>query len=104
VLVKRYEGKFAAKVGSRDYMFWKHTHLAMQHWVRDIKMLQNMQSVNIRASEGHPKSDAFLLSHPSLPQMVGFSQNDVPTPFLVLTNGSIHSPLAMWTEKYLLEG
>ncbi|KAI0717740.1 hypothetical protein C8T65DRAFT_571587 [Cerioporus squamosus] len=43
---------------------------AMKRWVRDVKLLQNVY-------------------HPNLPQMVGYSNDETPTPFILLANGNI---------------
>ncbi|KAJ7279106.1 hypothetical protein C8J57DRAFT_1502930 [Mycena rebaudengoi] len=46
---------------------------AMKEWVRDVRVLQR-------------------LYHPNLPQMVGYSTNTAPTPFIVLSNVQTRSP------------
>ncbi|KAF8662745.1 hypothetical protein AX16_001103 [Volvariella volvacea WC 439] len=40
---------------------------ALRHWLHDVKLLQNIY-------------------HPNLPQLVGYSAGDAPTPFIVLSN------------------
>ncbi|KAI0632872.1 hypothetical protein C8Q77DRAFT_1263022 [Trametes polyzona] len=49
---------------------------AMKHWMRDVKMLQN-------------------LYHPNLPQMVGYSNEETPTPFILLANVQTRLPQAL---------
>ncbi|EIW56653.1 uncharacterized protein TRAVEDRAFT_49473 [Trametes versicolor FP-101664 SS1] len=50
--------------------------VAMKRWMRDVKMLQN-------------------LYHPNLPQMVGYSNDETPTPFILLANVQTRLPQAM---------
>ncbi|KAH9856382.1 hypothetical protein C2E23DRAFT_882451 [Lenzites betulinus] len=50
--------------------------VAMKRWMRDVRMLQN-------------------LYHPSLPQMVGYSNGETPTPFILLANVQTRLPQAM---------
>ncbi|OBZ74650.1 hypothetical protein A0H81_05439 [Grifola frondosa] len=49
---------------------------AMQKWARDVKILQN-------------------LYHPNLPQMVGYSNDETPTPFILLANVQTRLPQAL---------
>ncbi|KAI8972561.1 hypothetical protein BD414DRAFT_425575 [Trametes punicea] len=49
---------------------------AMKRWIRDVKILQN-------------------LYHPNLPQMIGYSNDDTPTPFILLANVQTRLPQAM---------
>ncbi|RPD77045.1 hypothetical protein L226DRAFT_483343 [Lentinus tigrinus ALCF2SS1-7] len=49
---------------------------AMKRWVRDVKLLQNVY-------------------HPNLPQMVGYSNDETPTPFLLLANVQTRLPQAL---------
>ncbi|KAG1823056.1 hypothetical protein EV424DRAFT_1487549 [Suillus variegatus] len=49
---------------------------AYSKWLRDVKMLQN-------------------LYHPNLPQMLGFSDERAPTPFILLANVQTQSPQAL---------
>ncbi|KAJ7468590.1 hypothetical protein FB451DRAFT_1039570 [Mycena latifolia] len=51
---------------------------AKNQWIRDVKALQR-------------------LYHPNLPQMLGYSADGVPTPFILLSNVQIRSP-----ESYLI--
>ncbi|KAG2107712.1 uncharacterized protein F5147DRAFT_577531 [Suillus discolor] len=53
--------------------------LGFQKWLRDVKMLQN-------------------LYHPNLPQMLGFSDERAPTPFILLANVQTQSPQALVRE------
>ncbi|KAG6374029.1 hypothetical protein JVT61DRAFT_4667 [Boletus reticuloceps] len=48
---------------------------ASRQWLRDVKMLQN-------------------LYHPNLPQMFGFSDDETPTPFILLSNVKTQTPEA----------
>ncbi|KAG2352208.1 hypothetical protein BDR07DRAFT_1616021 [Suillus spraguei] len=48
-------------------------------WLRDVKVLQN-------------------LYHPNLPQMLGFSDEQAPTPFILLANVQTQSPQALVRE------
>ncbi|TCD62244.1 hypothetical protein EIP91_007140 [Steccherinum ochraceum] len=48
----------------------------MKKWVRDVKVLQNVY-------------------HPNLPQMVGYSDEETPTPFILLANFQMRLPQAM---------
>ncbi|KAG1894412.1 uncharacterized protein F5891DRAFT_1062579 [Suillus fuscotomentosus] len=52
---------------------------AYSKWLRDVKMLQN-------------------LYHPNLPQMLGFSDERAPTPFILLANVQTQSPQALVRE------
>lgn len=52
---------------------------AYSKWLRDIKVLQN-------------------LYHPNLPQMLGFSDERAPTPFILLANVQTQSPQALVRE------
>ncbi|KAG1865953.1 hypothetical protein F4604DRAFT_1585898 [Suillus subluteus] len=52
---------------------------AYSKWLRDVKVLQN-------------------LYHPNLPQMLGFSDERAPTPFILLANVQTHSPRALVRE------
>ncbi|KDQ54502.1 hypothetical protein JAAARDRAFT_209229 [Jaapia argillacea MUCL 33604] len=45
----------------------------VKDWLRDVKMLQN-------------------LYHPNLPQLMGFSDDETPTPFILLSTGRTRSP------------
>ncbi|KAI0688494.1 hypothetical protein BC835DRAFT_1419088 [Cytidiella melzeri] len=49
---------------------------AAKRWLRDVKTLQNVY-------------------HPNLPQMVGYSGTDTPTPFILLANVQTRLPQAM---------
>ncbi|OSD03676.1 hypothetical protein PYCCODRAFT_1444280 [Trametes coccinea BRFM310] len=49
---------------------------AMKRWMRDVKLLQNIY-------------------HPNLPQMIGYSNDETPTPFIVLANVQTRLPQAM---------
>ncbi|KAI0651288.1 hypothetical protein C8Q79DRAFT_1004593 [Trametes meyenii] len=49
---------------------------AMKRWMRDVKILQNVY-------------------HPNLPQMVGYSNDESPTPFILLANVQTRLPQAM---------
>ncbi|KAI0744733.1 hypothetical protein C8Q76DRAFT_10245 [Earliella scabrosa] len=49
---------------------------AMKRWLRDVKMLQNVY-------------------HPNLPQMVGYSNDETPTPFILLANVQTRLPQAL---------
>lgn len=35
-----------------------------------------------------------VLSHPNLPQMIGYSNDETPTPFILLANGEISQRLS----------
>ncbi|KAJ7073266.1 hypothetical protein B0H15DRAFT_869336 [Mycena belliarum] len=52
--------------------------VARKQWIRDIKVLQR-------------------LYHPNLPQMLGYSQDSVPTPFILLSNVQLRSPESFLT-------
>ncbi|KAG9311060.1 hypothetical protein JVU11DRAFT_8964 [Chiua virens] len=52
---------------------------ASRQWLRDVKMLQN-------------------LYHPNLPQMLGFSDDENPTPFILLSNVKTKTPEVMVRE------
>lgn len=52
---------------------------AYSRWLRDVKVLQN-------------------LYHPNLPQMLGFSDERAPTPFILLANVQTQSPQALVRE------
>ncbi|KAG2035504.1 hypothetical protein BDR03DRAFT_962428 [Suillus americanus] len=52
---------------------------AYSKWLRDVKVLQN-------------------LYHPNLPQMLGFSDERAPTPFILLANVQTQSPQALVRE------
>ncbi|KAH0833953.1 hypothetical protein J3R83DRAFT_11170 [Lanmaoa asiatica] len=52
---------------------------ASRQWLRDVKMLQN-------------------LYHPNLPQMLGFSDEETPTPFILLSNVKTQTPEAIVRE------
>ncbi|KAI0830157.1 hypothetical protein BC628DRAFT_1473071 [Trametes gibbosa] len=64
--------------GKRSLMLQYHgdRRVAMKRWMRDVKMLQN-------------------LYHPNLPQMVGYSNDETPTPFILLANVQTRLPQAM---------
>ncbi|KAI9057558.1 hypothetical protein FKP32DRAFT_1615265 [Trametes sanguinea] len=49
---------------------------AMKRWMRDVRLLQNIY-------------------HPNLPQMIGYSNDETPTPFIVLANVQTRLPQAM---------
>ncbi|KAI0668853.1 hypothetical protein C8Q78DRAFT_212859 [Trametes maxima] len=49
---------------------------AMKRWMRDVRILQNIY-------------------HPNLPQMVGYSNDESPTPFILLANVQTRLPQAM---------
>ncbi|KAI0351618.1 hypothetical protein OH77DRAFT_1429437 [Trametes cingulata] len=49
---------------------------AMKRWMRDVKALQNVY-------------------HPNLPQMIGYSNDETPTPFILLANVQTRLPQAM---------
>ncbi|KAI0776820.1 hypothetical protein BD413DRAFT_610404 [Trametes elegans] len=49
---------------------------AMKRWMRDVKILQ-------------------MVYHPNLPQMVGYSNDETPTPFIMLANVQTRLPQAM---------
>ncbi|CDO70391.1 hypothetical protein BN946_scf184999.g31 [Trametes cinnabarina] len=49
---------------------------AMKRWMRDVKLLQNIY-------------------HPNLPQMIGYSNDQTPTPFIILSNVQTRLPQAM---------
>ncbi|KAG1744363.1 hypothetical protein EDB19DRAFT_1694694 [Suillus lakei] len=57
--------------GDKDHAYSK--------WLRDVKVLQN-------------------LYHPNLPQMLGFSDERAPTPFIMLANVQTQSPQALVRE------
>ncbi|KAH9893932.1 hypothetical protein C8Q73DRAFT_774184 [Cubamyces lactineus] len=50
--------------------------ICQQRWIRDVKILQN-------------------LYHPNLPQMIGYSNEETPTPFILLANVQTRLPQAM---------
>ncbi|KAG2143431.1 uncharacterized protein EDB93DRAFT_1156157 [Suillus bovinus] len=52
---------------------------AYSKWLRDVKLLQNIH-------------------HPNLPQMLGFSDERTPTPFILLANVQTQSPQALVRE------
>ncbi|OAX35033.1 hypothetical protein K503DRAFT_830922 [Rhizopogon vinicolor AM-OR11-026] len=52
---------------------------AYKDWLRDVKVLQN-------------------LYHPNLPQMLGFSDDQAPTPFILLANVQTRTPQALVRE------
>ncbi|KII83852.1 hypothetical protein PLICRDRAFT_444120 [Plicaturopsis crispa FD-325 SS-3] len=52
---------------------------AAKEWLRDVKVLSN-------------------IFHPNMPQMVGYSDEQTPTPFIVLANVDTKSPRAMILE------
>ncbi|EPS97302.1 hypothetical protein FOMPIDRAFT_1061898, partial [Fomitopsis schrenkii] len=55
-------------------------NLGSQKWIRDVKILQNV-------------------FHPNLPQMVGFSAEECPTPFILLANVQTRLPQALVLDK-----
>lgn len=57
----------------------------LQRWIRDVKILQNILCV--RCLYWFVGIDLCPCSHPNLPQMVGFSAEECPTPFILLANG-----------------
>ncbi|KAI0326798.1 hypothetical protein GY45DRAFT_1328458 [Cubamyces sp. BRFM 1775] len=61
--------------GRRGIML-RYEGTAMKRWIRDVKILQN-------------------LYHPNLPQMIGYSNDETPTPFIVLANVQTRLPQAM---------
>ncbi|GLB44663.1 putative thioesterase thiol ester dehydrase-isomerase [Lyophyllum shimeji] len=54
-------------------------------WIHDVKLLQNV-------------------FHPSLPQMIGFSEDSAPTPFILLSNVQTRSPQALLLNTLQCEG
>lgn len=50
--------------------------VAMKRWIRDVKLLQNVY-------------------HPNLPQMIGYSGQECPTPFILLANVQTRLPQAL---------
>ncbi|RDB19620.1 hypothetical protein Hypma_013247 [Hypsizygus marmoreus] len=58
---------------------------AMKLWMRDVKLLQDIY-------------------HPSLPQMIGFSAEGAPTPFILISNVQTRSPQSMLLSVLQTEG
>ncbi|KZT64856.1 hypothetical protein DAEQUDRAFT_769357 [Daedalea quercina L-15889] len=56
------------------------SYAAQKKWIRDVKILQNV-------------------FHPNLPQMVGFSGEECPTPFILLANVQTRLPQALVLDK-----
>ncbi|TFY53218.1 hypothetical protein EVJ58_g9570 [Rhodofomes roseus] len=78
LLVKSYDGpRYAAsKVAGTISYEAEHALMVRQKWIRDVKILQNV-------------------FHPNLPQMVGFSSEECPTPFILLANVQTRLPQAL---------
>ncbi|KAG5641669.1 hypothetical protein DXG03_004518 [Asterophora parasitica] len=61
------------------------TEVATRAWIRDVKLLQDVY-------------------HPNFPQLVGFSEDGAPTPFILLSNIQTRSPQARLLDVLKTDG
>ncbi|CAL1697986.1 unnamed protein product [Somion occarium] len=70
-----WSGSNKAQVDGRNVLI-KHYDGPAKSWIRDVKILQN-------------------LYHPNFPQMIGYSDDETPTPFILLANVQLRLPEAL---------
>ncbi|KAI0656301.1 hypothetical protein C8Q70DRAFT_1013688 [Cubamyces menziesii] len=69
-------GGIEGAIEGRRAIMLQYESTSMKRWIRDVKILQN-------------------LYHPNLPQMIGYSNDETPTPFILLANAQTRLPQAM---------
>ncbi|KAH9922319.1 uncharacterized protein BXZ73DRAFT_51396 [Epithele typhae] len=72
-------GAMEGEIGGQKALMLRYeggTKSAAKKWVRDVKLLQNVY-------------------HPNLPQMIGYSDDETPTPFILLANVQTRLPQAL---------